>query len=549
MHRDIKPSNLFLLGNGTVKVLDFGIARLPSSRLTVAGSILGTPNYMAPEQILARPSDARADLFSAAVVLFELLVYVHPFQSPLIPRRIIEGEPDSLFDHDSSMPVVLERVVARALAKDPAQRYASAEEFSGDLKAVLDAVRMESSPTFSRVELPSDRAIPPAEAVAAPEVPIVNAEPEGGDPEESRLAKVLELLPQFEAAADRGDHPAARKTFDELKAIEAVDPRFTEALNNCRSRLWELEPTPAPGPPAAAVAVAGQSRTEASSGASGDSPLKQKTCTYCGGSNRAAALYCIKCGGRFDPAATVTGNVMGNDTQTVTRATLPSARKIELDDSVLGIPAVSATKPPSQEARPLRPAPSSEPAPRPTPPSAVAPGKAPSKTPPATGQEAPSPRPLPFGLGRKTVLIAAGVLVCILLLVLLMLIFRKVPIEPFVATAALSVDGASMYDSPDVSSSVVGKLKRGDEVNVLKPPSSSAEWVAVQRVKGGKVLPKGYVALTALERWSDSKIAWDLRPPTGIGSDQEPQSQLDWLAAFARSYAGRLEAKKAALEK
>src|SRR5258708_2517442 len=182
VHRDIKPSTLFLRGNGTVKVLDFGIARLPSSRLTVAGSILGTPNYMAPEQILPRPSDARADLFSAAVVLFELLVYVHPFQSPLIPRRIIEGEPDSLFDHDSSMPVVLERVVARALAKDPAQRYASAEEFSGDLKAVLDAVRMESSPTLSRVELPSDRPIPPADVVAAPEVPIVNAEPEGGDP-------------------------------------------------------------------------------------------------------------------------------------------------------------------------------------------------------------------------------------------------------------------------------------------------------------------------------------------------------------------------------
>src|ERR1700682_4890340 len=67
IHRDIKPSNLFLTNEGLSKVLDFGIARLPSSKLTVAGQVLGTPNYMAPEQILARPSDGRADLFSAAV--------------------------------------------------------------------------------------------------------------------------------------------------------------------------------------------------------------------------------------------------------------------------------------------------------------------------------------------------------------------------------------------------------------------------------------------------------------------------------------------------
>src|SRR5450432_2135957 len=93
IHRDVKPSNLFVTKTGLVKVLDFGIARLTSSRLTLAGKILGTPNYMAPEQILATQCDGRADLFSVGVVFFELLVYEHPFRGAMIPTRIVESEP------------------------------------------------------------------------------------------------------------------------------------------------------------------------------------------------------------------------------------------------------------------------------------------------------------------------------------------------------------------------------------------------------------------------------------------------------------------------
>ena len=130
VHRDIKPSNLFLTDDQRAKVLDFGIARLPSSRLTVAGQILGKPNYMAPEQILARPTDGRSDLFSIAVVFFELLTYTHPFQGTLIPRRIVQGDPDSLFDYDSTLPLILERVLARGLAKEPDRRYQTGDDFA-----------------------------------------------------------------------------------------------------------------------------------------------------------------------------------------------------------------------------------------------------------------------------------------------------------------------------------------------------------------------------------------------------------------------------------
>lgn len=137
VHRDIKPSNLFACANSRAKILDFGLARLPTSRLTMAGRIMGTPHYMAPEQIKGHASDSRADLFSAAVVLFELLVYSHPFQSSVIPRRIAEGKPDSIFDHGVDVPPLLDGIFARGLAKKPDDRYPTGHDLAADLRAVL----------------------------------------------------------------------------------------------------------------------------------------------------------------------------------------------------------------------------------------------------------------------------------------------------------------------------------------------------------------------------------------------------------------------------
>ena len=235
IHRDIKPSNLYLTNEGRTKVLDFGIARLPSSRLTVAGQILGTPNYMAPEQILARPSDGRADLFSAAVVFFEFLTYAHPFQSNFIPRRIVQSEPDSLFDGNTSLPVILEKVLARGLAKDPDLRYQSGDEFAADLRTVLDALRGNASPSFSGVQLPSQHAIPPTQLQPEPAGSV--EAPEGQDSQEWRLSEALRLLPEFEAAIDCRDLARAHAAVFDLDSRLGGDVRFTEAIRLCRSRL------------------------------------------------------------------------------------------------------------------------------------------------------------------------------------------------------------------------------------------------------------------------------------------------------------------------
>ena len=136
VHRDIKPGNIFITEDGIPKILDFGVAQLAASNLTVTGRILGTPHYMAPEQIRGQGSDHRGDLFSAAVVGFEFLTGAHPFFSKWIPDRIVNGSPDSLLERNPTLPAELEPVIARGLEKDPSDRYGSAAEFAAALRRV-----------------------------------------------------------------------------------------------------------------------------------------------------------------------------------------------------------------------------------------------------------------------------------------------------------------------------------------------------------------------------------------------------------------------------
>src|SRR6266850_2861797 len=148
VHRDIKPENIMLTPTGRVKVLDFGVAkRLPSedeaealeSTETKAGEISGTPAYMAPELLLGRPSDERADIFSLGVVFYELLTGHHPFLVQGVVAtvdRILHQEPRSITQQNPTVPLAWERLVCKMLAKDPAQRYASAQELLNDLNTL-----------------------------------------------------------------------------------------------------------------------------------------------------------------------------------------------------------------------------------------------------------------------------------------------------------------------------------------------------------------------------------------------------------------------------
>lgn len=141
VHRDVKPANLILTNDGALKVADFGIARVDTSNLTNAGMVMGTPSYMSPEQCQGRETDRRSDLFSAGVVLYELLTGEKPFSGSIeaIAFKICyeDARPPSEISKLDISPA-LDAIVLNALAKDPAARFQNAKAFNRALRLVLD---------------------------------------------------------------------------------------------------------------------------------------------------------------------------------------------------------------------------------------------------------------------------------------------------------------------------------------------------------------------------------------------------------------------------
>jgi len=142
VHRDVKPANVVVLPSGEAKVMDFGIARLESARqrLTITGEFIGTPLYTAPEQAKTEDVDGRADVFSLASVAYTLLTGRAAFMAPTIPgivHRVVYEEPHPLSRIVRGLPADVERVLTRALAKDPERRYQTAEAFAEDAEDIL----------------------------------------------------------------------------------------------------------------------------------------------------------------------------------------------------------------------------------------------------------------------------------------------------------------------------------------------------------------------------------------------------------------------------
>jgi serine/threonine-protein kinase len=140
-HRDVKPDNIMISKTGAVKVMDFGIARLVESDMTRTGSVLGTPAYMSPEQFAGKKVDARSDIFSLAVVLYELVTRKRPFtgQTPTeVMFAIIQKEPLPPSQAREGVNPAWDPILAKAMAKDPDQRYPTAREFAAAVRDCPD---------------------------------------------------------------------------------------------------------------------------------------------------------------------------------------------------------------------------------------------------------------------------------------------------------------------------------------------------------------------------------------------------------------------------
>ena len=141
VHRDIKPSNIMILPDKRAKVMDFGIAKVPSLNLTTTGTILGTPYYMSPEQITGQKVDIQSDIFSVGSVFYQILTGVKPFEGDTtvaLAYKIVQVEPVPPRILKTDIPPTVEKIIEKAMAKSPSLRYTTPKQMLEDLHAFMD---------------------------------------------------------------------------------------------------------------------------------------------------------------------------------------------------------------------------------------------------------------------------------------------------------------------------------------------------------------------------------------------------------------------------
>ncbi|HJQ70971.1 MAG TPA: protein kinase [Blastocatellia bacterium] len=259
IHRDIKPANLMLSDTGIVKVMDFGIARvLGTSRMTKQGNIIGTIEYMSPEQIRGEETDARSDIYSAGILLYEMLTGRVPFESKSefeLMKSQIEDPPTPPSNFVTYLPDQAEQAIMRALAKKPEARYQSATEFRQELlrsMATSTAPLGDSAPVYAapatRVSSPIAAPIPvesPSKETKADDDMYVDRETIVTAP------KQVAPKPSAPALINRPGEPAAAAVDEAApfagQAAEAIQEDETE---NVKERVRQVIPLEAPPAPA-----------------------------------------------------------------------------------------------------------------------------------------------------------------------------------------------------------------------------------------------------------------------------------------------------------
>ena len=256
VHRDVKPSNIMVMKGGTAKITDFGIARLPNAAVkTMTGLILGSPRYMSPEQVIGKTIDARSDVFSLGVVLYESLTGQAPFDGDnvnAIMYATVNAAPSPPSSLMRAIPPMLDLIVAKALAKSLDERYQTIKEFADDLREVkrqLDAnrpataLKATTAPVSARPATGADTATTPLAA---------DSKLDKGTHKDDENAKALQLAKSFDSFDATLRLASMTNQTDEFKDYISA----TQKMRAYRGKIEAGSPlAQAPAPPPVAVAV------------------------------------------------------------------------------------------------------------------------------------------------------------------------------------------------------------------------------------------------------------------------------------------------------
>jgi len=254
VHRDVKPANFMLTAGGQVKVTDFGIAKMLDDDigLTNTGMVMGTVQYMSPEQIAAKPASARSDQFSLGVIAYEMLTGRKPFQGnswASVMNQIMSGEPPAVKQHRHDLGEEVTIVLRKALAKDPETRYSSCREFADELAhAVTGATMQRTAP------------VPSGEALTRP----LSPPRRDGLPETQVMASMTGVPATSDALPDTGQKLTPAMTAAKAVAEQAPKSRSPLTLVLIGAAVavvlaavwWRFAARPISTPPTSAPVVA-----------------------------------------------------------------------------------------------------------------------------------------------------------------------------------------------------------------------------------------------------------------------------------------------------